>query len=225
MCMAIAGIGLSGILSPVLGVVGAIQQGRAAQAAARAEAAQAETNANIMRMNAETSTMNAKLARQVGEEHQADANDKQRALRRKARVFMAEQENMIAGSGLAPGGSSESLLLDTLRESEEDARALRVQGNREGWMQEIRALNHERERDSQLMQAANFDNQAAYARAREKNAVSSAILSGVGGALSFAGSHVIAPKPSVSPQWQWTGYGPTSLIHPDRRFDMKRWKL
>jgi len=98
---------LLGAGASLLGGVGAYAQGRAAQAAAEAEAQQRR------RMAIETLDVSAA---------------REEALRRRARLLLAEQRTALASAGLSASRSALDMLLESADRAERDALELRRRG-------------------------------------------------------------------------------------------------
>jgi len=149
--------GLS-VASGALGVIGAIQQGRQASAAAQSEANMADYN--------------AKMADIQAKQTYAAAGRTEEEQRRRARAVVG---NQIASSAEAGGGLNGDLLRQSLFDAEEDALAIRYEGDLKA-----RGL-----KDAAALQRSN----AEMARDRAKQAKSASYLNAAGSLLSAGTSY------------------------------------
>ena len=158
------------VVAAVLGAVGSLEQGAAAASAAKAQAAAAEQNARIAGMQATDAVKRGGL-----EEEKA---------RRQMAILRGRQRTMAAAAGLDPDTGSMLDVQDaSMREGERDIATS--------------ALNHAREAWGYQVQATNYRNEAAAARAAGSNAMTGGIFGAGTSLLSLAvptptgGSHTI----------------------------------
>ena len=96
------------IASTAVSAIGAIQQGKSAQSAANANAANLEQNAGIER---------------------SQANQREEAKRREARMVLGTQRAALAESGGGMGGSAADVMRQSSINAELDALTLRYEGD------------------------------------------------------------------------------------------------
>ena len=162
--------------------VGAIQQGRAAAAAATAQANAAEQNAKI-------SAKQAELAAQNGAREE-------REMRQRGAAIIGAQKAGYGASGLDIGaGSPLDILTDTRYQNELDSLNVRRNAANQVWGYQA--------------EQTNFVNQASAARASARNARSTANLMAVGnlltGATTLSSQYSKAKSAGVKDFWMWGG--------------------
>lgn len=146
-------------VSTAVGVMGSIQQGKAAQAQANYQAQVSENNAKITQWQAQDA-----IARGKVEEEQH---------RKQVARFLGTQRAGIAGSGFELGDeTSMSILGDTAAMGELDALTIRSNAAREAWGYQV--------------QGSNFQADAGMSRLAGKNARSSSYWQAGGDLLSGA---------------------------------------
>ena len=163
--MAIVGM-VASAASTGMSVLGAIQQGQAAQAQANYQAKVQENNATAARMQAADAIERGKL----------EENNQRKQVAR----MLGAQRAGIAGSGFELGDeTSQDILGDTAAMGELDARMIRTNAAREAWGYEY--------------QASNEMAGAAITRARGENARIASYWSAgtdlLGGASKFSGAY------------------------------------
>lgn len=135
MCEVMSGLSLAMMaLGAGMSAYGQYQQGRA-------QSAQAEYQSRLAARNADQARMQADYAREQGAEDAARQ-------RRQTRQSLGEQRSLLAASGadLADADSSAaSILSDTARWGEYDARKIRHQGEMNAWGYENQALGSQTE--------------------------------------------------------------------------------
>ena len=162
--------------------VGAIQQGRAAAAAATAQANAADQNAKI-------SAKQAELAAQNGAREE-------REMRQRGAAIIGAQKAGYGASGLDIGaGSPLDILTDTRYQNELDSLNVRRNAANQVWGYQA--------------EQTNFVNQASAARASARNARSTANLMAVGnlltGATTLSSQYSKAKSAGVKDFWMWGG--------------------
>lgn len=169
-------------IGTAVSTVGSIQQGRAAAAAATAQANAADQNAKI-------SAKQAELAAQNGAREE-------REMRQRGAAFAASQKAGFSASGLDIGaGSPLSVLMDTNYQNELDALTVRRNASNKVWGYQA--------------EQTNFTNQANAARSAARNARSTANLMAVGslltGATTLSSQYSKAKAAGVKNFWSWGG--------------------
>lgn len=162
--------------------VGAIQQGRAAAAAATAQANAADQNAKI-------SAKQAELAAQNGAREE-------REMRQRGAAIIGAQKAGYGASGLDIGaGSPLDILTDTRYQNELDSLNVRRNAANQVWGYQA--------------EQTNYLNQASAARASARNARSTANLMAVGnlltGATTLSSQYSKAKSAGVKDFWMWGG--------------------
>lgn len=148
------------MLAAAIGAAGTLMQGMAANSAARAQAAAANQNARIAEAQA----------------HDAIERGGQEELRfrRQMAIHRGAQRSALAASGVdVDSGSALDVQNASMREGEHDAAAIRFNAAREGWGYQV--------------QAANYRNEAAAARAAGRNALFGSVVGAGTSLLSAAG--------------------------------------
>jgi hypothetical protein len=159
---------------------------------------------------AQAARQNARLAELAGIETLRKSAREEKQFREEARQFQSSQRTAIAASGTQLSGSPLSVLTDTALGIEQDAVTMRYNGLQTKWGHDVNAVN--------------FGNQAAAARASAKNAKTAGWMNAFTGLLSTAGTVAgMTPKSSTGSSVKggtitvgggtqmWGGYDPSEL--------------
>lgn len=147
------------VVATVLGALGSVMQGVAANNAAKAEASAAEQNARIADLQATEAVKGS--------------SKEEMKLRRQMQMLQGRQRAVAAASGLnADAGSMADIQDASMREGEQDVSVLRMNAARESWGYQV--------------QGTNYRNQASAARAAGKNAMLGGFFGAGASLLSLA---------------------------------------
>lgn len=147
------------VVATVLGALGSVMQGVAANNAAKAEASAAEQNARIADLQATEAVKGS--------------SKEEMKLRRQMQMLQGRQRAVAAASGLnSDAGSMADIQDASMREGEQDVSVLRMNAARESWGYQV--------------QGTNYRNKASAARAAGKNAMLGGFLGAGGSLLSLA---------------------------------------
>ncbi|GHV46805.1 hypothetical protein FACS1894204_09150 [Synergistales bacterium] len=178
------------VMMTALSAASSIAQGMAAQSSAKAQAAVAEQN--------------ARLAEEQADDAVKRGGREENKFRRQISIHQGQQRALLAAAGVDIDSGSAALLQDASRnEAEEDASVIRFNAAREAWGHQV--------------QAVDYQNAAAGARAAGRNAFTGGVIGAGASLLSLAGDGGWLGKTKTTPvvkgagETLWGGYDKSEL--------------
>lgn len=178
-----------GVVGSIIGSLGmAFLNGRAQQAQYEAAARQADTNAKIQQINAETMERNSAEARKNAEEAARVATMNTEKQRRQAALSQGKLKANIGASGVY-GGSTETALIDNLANLEYDTKANLENSMKDSYNFFNQSTNFTNQKQQYQYQADVYRKNASDYRAAGSRAFMTSMLSGAlsAGVSAFGG--------------------------------------